>query len=143
MKLFYENLKLELEKQLTEIQLGDDSSYYYVVPVLKILILSLERLIADCTSPTDVLVSKLFWTGSKVSLIELIYSLHTVGVVNNGNASALAITSVFETAFNIDLGHYRKKYVEIRARKSERTKFLTSLQDQLLQRMDDADSIAY
>ena len=31
--------------------------------------------------------SKLFWTGNKTDLIELIYALHSSGVVNSGAAN--------------------------------------------------------
>jgi hypothetical protein len=39
------------------------------------------------------------------------------------------------------LGQYRRAFLEIRARKSEKTKFLTSLNHQLLKRMDNLDEL--
>jgi hypothetical protein len=79
------------------------------------------------------------WTGSKVELIELIYALHTEGVFNNGTSGLKEVTTFFETAFNIDLGQFNRVFLEIRNRKSERTKFLNTLKNKLMIRMDEAD----
>lgn len=84
---------------------------------------------------------KLTWTGSKVALIELIYALHTEGVFNNGSADLKDIAEYFEHTFEIDLGQYRRVFLEIRARKSDRTKFLTTLNDSLQKRMENSDDI--
>lgn len=79
------------------------------------------------------------WTGSKVALIELIYALHTEGVFNNGTSELKEVTTFFEKTFNIDLGQFNRAFLEIRTRKSERTKFLNTLKEKLILRMDDAD----
>lgn len=79
------------------------------------------------------------WTGSKVELIELIYALHTEGVFNNGATGLKEVTTFFESSFNIDLGQFNRVFLEIRNRKSERTKFLNTLKNKLIIRMDDAD----
>ena len=84
---------------------------------------------------------KLTWTGSKVALIELIYALHTEGVFNNGATDLKDIAEYFEHTFEIDLGQYRRVFLEIRARKSDRTKFLTTLNDSLQKRMENSDDI--
>lgn len=84
---------------------------------------------------------KLTWTGSKVALIELIYALHTEGVFNNGAADLKDIAEYFEHTFEIDLGQYRRVFLEIRARKSDRIKFLTTLNDSLQKRMENSDDI--
>lgn len=79
------------------------------------------------------------WTGSKVELIELIYALHTTGAINNGVSGLKEVTRFFESAFEIDLGQFNRVFLEIRDRKSERTKFLNTLKDKLIIRMDNAD----
>nr|WP_315207484.1 RteC domain-containing protein [uncultured Flavobacterium sp.] len=79
------------------------------------------------------------WTGSKVELIELIYALHTEGVLNNGASGLKEITSFFESVFEIDLGQFHRVFLEIRNRKTERTKFLNTLKNKLMIRMDNAD----
>jgi len=79
------------------------------------------------------------WTGSKVALVELIYALHTEGVFNNGASELKEVTTFFEAAFDVDLGQFNRTFLEIRTRKSERTKFLNILKEKLILRMDDAD----
>ena len=79
------------------------------------------------------------WTGSKTSLIELIYSLHSQGSIDNGNADIKIIAKTFENIFNIDLGDFYHSYLELKARKMNRTKFLDSLRDALIKRMDEQD----
>jgi hypothetical protein len=81
------------------------------------------------------------WTGSKVALIELIYALHAEGVFNNGNTELKELVKSFESAFGIELGQFNRVFLEIRARKSERTKFLNALKDKLILRMDYADEV--
>lgn len=82
---------------------------------------------------------KLTWTGSKVSLIEIIYAFQSEGVFNNGTADIKDIVEHFEENFNINLGQYRRTFLEIRARKTDRPKFIQSLKDTLEKRMDNFD----
>ncbi len=82
---------------------------------------------------------KLIWTGSKIALTELLYALQTEGVFNNGSADLKIIAEFFEDNFSLDLGQYRRNFLEIRARKENRTKFLDTLKTNLLKRMDDTD----
>ncbi|MBP0905025.1 RteC domain-containing protein [Mariniflexile gromovii] len=84
---------------------------------------------------------KMTWTGSKVALIELMYALHTEGVFNNGASDLKDIAEYFEHIFEIDLGQYRRAFLEIRARKSDKTKFLTTLNEALLKRMENSDEV--
>lgn len=79
------------------------------------------------------------WTGSKVALIELIYGLHTEGVFDNGKTELKELAAFFEEIFEIELGQFHRTFLEIRARKSERTKFLNTLRENLIIRMDEAD----
>lgn len=83
--------------------------------------------------------SKLFWTGNKTELIELIYALHSSGAINSGTADIKELASVFEQSFNVDLGNYYHTFMEIRARKSSKTKFMDKLTDSLNKRIDDSD----
>ena len=84
---------------------------------------------------------KMTWTGSKVALVELMYALQTEGVFNNGAADLKEIAEYFEHIFEIDLGQYRRVFLEIRARKSDKTKFINTLNDQLLKRMENSDEV--
>lgn len=79
------------------------------------------------------------WTGSKVALTELLYALHTEGVFNNGVSDLKDIAKYLEHVFEIDLGDYYRTFLELRMRKTSRTKFLSSLTDSLIKKMDEAD----
>ena len=82
---------------------------------------------------------KIVWTGSKVALTEIVYAFHTKGVFNNGAADLKEIASYFEEIFHIDLGQYRRTFLEIRERKSDKTKFINALEEELLKRMEETD----
>ncbi len=82
---------------------------------------------------------KMIWTSPKVALIELVYALHTEGVFNNGAADLKDIAEYFEYIFEIDLGQYRRTFLEIRTRKADRAKFLNILNKGLLKRMEETD----
>lgn len=83
--------------------------------------------------------STLHWTSSKVALIELIYALHSQGVFDNGNADIKVIAKTFEIMFNIDLGDFYHTYLELRNRKMNQTKFLDSLKESLLKKIEDQE----
>lgn len=78
------------------------------------------------------------WTGSKVSLIELMYALHQSGAFNNGQTDIKSIAAYFEKIFDIELGNYYRTYLELRIRHSP-TKFLDSLRDSLIRKMEEDD----
>lgn len=82
---------------------------------------------------------KLIWTGSKVALTELLYALNAEAVFNNGKTDIKDIANYLEQVFEIDLGDYYRTFLELRMRKTSRTKFLSSLTDSLIKKMDEAD----
>jgi hypothetical protein len=90
-------------------------------------------------SPRIDLGKRIKWTGSKVALVELIYALHAESLFNEGTAELKETVSHFEKMFNIELGQFNRTFLEIRSRKSDRTKFLNILTRTLEIRMDDAD----
>lgn len=79
----------------------------------------------------------LTWTDSKVSLIELIYALHTSGVFNHGKSELKQIVRCFEEQFSVELGNYARVFSEIRIRKSGQTNFLDHLRGRLGQLIND------
>ena len=83
--------------------------------------------------------SKLFWTGNKVDLIELIYALHASGAINSGTADIKEMAIACEQIFNIDLGNYYHTFVEIKSRKSNKTKFMEKLNESLTKRLEESD----
>ena len=82
-------------------------------------------------------LSSLIWTASKTDLVELIYGLIASGVFNNGNAEIKAVVGCLQTVFQIDLGSYHHKYLDISNRKKERTAFLDKVKLALLRRIDE------
>jgi len=80
--------------------------------------------------------SKLFWTGGKTELIELLYALHTSKCINGGTVDIKELASHFEYFYNVDLGNYYHTFIDIRSRKSSRTRFLDRLIELLNQRME-------
>lgn len=83
--------------------------------------------------------TNLNWTGSKTAMIELIYALYYQGVLENGNIDIRLIAKHFEEMFNTDLGDFYHTYLELKNRKINRTKFLDSLRDGLIRKMDEQD----
>ena len=84
----------------------------------------------------------LVWSDSKVSLAELLYAFHASGVFNNSQADIKTITDYMCGIFNVRIGNIYKVFEEIRLRKKNRTVFLDSLRQNLIQRMDRDDSQA-
>jgi len=81
----------------------------------------------------------LIWTGSKVSLVELLYALQSTGSFNNGSIGIKDLANELQSLFNVDIGNYYRVFQEIRIRKSSRTSFMDQLKDRLVKRMDESD----
>lgn len=81
----------------------------------------------------------LAWTGSKTSLIELIYALYSGRAINNGSIELSTMTSCFEEFFSIKLDNVYKTYSEIKERKGSKTKFLEELMIDLQRKMNRED----
>ncbi|MBK5215126.1 MAG: RteC domain-containing protein [Flavobacteriaceae bacterium] len=79
------------------------------------------------------------WTDSKIALIELVYALDSLGSINKGNIHISKLSKYLERAFNIDLGDLYHAFGDMKLRKKERTKFLDSLKNALIKRMDELD----
>lgn len=82
---------------------------------------------------------KITWTGTKVSLIELLYALQSTGSFNKGTIDVKSLATYLEKFFNVELGNYYRVFQEIRIRKASRTTFLDQLKDKLINRMDESD----
>ncbi|WP_418645784.1 RteC domain-containing protein [Tenacibaculum insulae] len=83
--------------------------------------------------------SKLFWTGNKTDLIELVYALHSSGVINSGTADIKEVALICEQMFNVSLGDYYRTFLEIRSRKINQTKFIDKLKESLVDKMLESD----
>jgi len=72
--------------------------------------------------------SKLYWTGTKIELIELIYALHYQKIINNGNIEIKEIAKRVGSLFNIDINeNLYRNYSDIKNRKYPHSKFILSL----------------
>jgi len=81
----------------------------------------------------------MLWSGSKTSLVELIYALYANGDLNHGTVDISTITSSFEDFFNIKLENIYKTYSEIKSRKGPRAKYLHNLILRLEAKMNQDD----
>lgn len=79
------------------------------------------------------------WTANKIDLIELIYALQSSGAIRGGKAGIKDMAMACEQIFDMDLGNYYRKFLEIRGRKIHPTKFLDRMKACLLKRMEEAD----
>lgn len=88
----------------------------------------------------DKLMSKntIHWTGSKVSLVELIYALHATGSFNHGNTDIKTIAAHLEKVFDIELGEYYRTYLELKYRNNP-TRFLDHLREALERKIEEDD----
>ncbi len=84
-------------------------------------------------------IQHLEWTAPKVALIELLYSLHQTKCFNGGHSDLAEIFRWAENALHINLGNYHKTLGEIRLRKTDRTKFLSLLIQNMDQFLNDLD----
>jgi hypothetical protein len=84
-------------------------------------------------------VSSLYWTGSKIDAVEIIYAFHFAKVINGGKVTIRELAEVFGQFFNMDLiDDVYRNYAEIRQRKINQTKFLDLLRNVVQQKLDDA-----
>lgn len=79
------------------------------------------------------------WSESKAALVEVIYALYYQGAIENGKADLKEIAAYFEHMFKVDLGDYYRAFLDIKMRKSGRTKFLDNLKNSLVKYMDEED----
>lgn len=95
------------------------------------------QLSKTATDDKPTALQNLNWTGSKVALTELMYALYHQGVFNNGNVNIRQIAKTFEVMFNFNLGEFYQTYLELQERKINRTKFLDTLREGLIRKMDE------
>lgn len=91
------------------------------------------------THPMNV-AKNIEWTAPKVALTELLYALHLTKCFNGGHSDLAEIMRWAENSMNINLGNYHKTLAELRLRKTERSKFLSLLQQNFNQYLDDLDA---
>ena len=83
------------------------------------------------------ILEKFRWTGSKISLIELIYALSNSGVLNDGNCKINELTELFEQMFHFPIDDIYRGFQDIRGRKKNKTIFLDILRDALNRKINE------
>lgn len=78
-------------------------------------------------------------TATKTDLVELIYALQSTGAIKDGKGGLKEMANACEQMFDIDLGNFYRTYIEIRARKLDRTTFLNSLKNSFERQMNEDD----
>lgn len=80
------------------------------------------------------------WTGTAVELVELVYGLHEMGCIKNGEAPINELASFAGTLFGVDIRDCYGGYTDIKKRKNEsRTYFLDKMRERLNKRMHQDD----
>lgn len=82
--------------------------------------------------------SKLKWTESKTSLVELIYAIKYANCINNGEIKVIELKAIFEFIFNIDLTDSYRAYSNIKNRQ-QTAKFIDTLKIALTKKIEDDD----
>lgn len=107
-----------------------------------ILVIYLEEKIDQinnsCSTTHPAIKSKLTWTGTKIEMVELIYSLYYQKIFNGGKAEIKEIAEEFSRAFNIQLDNsiYRC-FTDIKNRPDPKGKFLNGLSENLDENIND------
>jgi hypothetical protein len=83
------------------------------------------------------ILDKFRWTGSKISLIELIYALSNSGVLNDGNCKINELTELFEQMFHFPIDDIYRGFQDIRGRIKNKTVFLDILKDALNRKINE------
>ena len=81
-------------------------------------------------------ITSVQWTGPKVALSELIVAIHETKYLNGGTLSLSDTVRWFETHLSTDVGNYHKTMTEINSRKTNRTKFIQLLDQNLTTYLD-------
>ncbi len=101
----------------------------------------LEELKGNPTITNSLLYNNLKWTASKVDLVELIYALQLSGAINSGNCDVKEIATNFGKMFNIEIeDNIYRAFIDIKARKTNQTKFLRTITEKLNRKMSEDDS---
>jgi hypothetical protein len=138
------DFKLKLSPELYSYDEGFSTSHDHIVSQIMANDLLNQYLTDQINSKktTDSSIANnksLEWTAPKVALIELLYALHQTKCFNGGHSDLAEIFRWAENSLNISLGNYHKTLSEIRLRKTERTKFLSLLQQNFNHYLDDLD----
>jgi hypothetical protein len=103
--------------------------------------LLVEQSVSACPLKTQTTPkTSLKWTGSIVEWVELIYALHFVRRINNGNISLKELFREMGIIFDFKVKEFANYFMNIKNRSDEkRTKYIDLMKEVLLKRITDAD----
>lgn len=139
------DFKLKLSPELYSYDEGFSTSHDHLVSQILANDL-LEQFLADKINSGDYrghspeANKTIEWTAPKVALTEMLYALHLTKCFNGGHADLAEIFRWAESSMNFNLGNYHKTLAELRLRKTDRSKFLSLLQQNFNQYLDDLDA---
>jgi len=114
-------------------------AYEQLITEVKSEIYKLRRKVSN-NSGTYIDVN-LNWTSNNIDLIELIYALHCSKAINNGKLNLKDLTLVCEQLFNVEVKNIYRKFLDVKGRKNDQTKFLDSLKKALLNKINESDAL--
>ncbi len=85
--------------------------------------------------------SKFNWTGTKVDITEVVYAFQATGCINYGNFDLKELAHFLGTMLNIEIdSNLYGNYSDIKSRKVSKTRFIISMSEKLIEKMDNEDS---
>lgn len=81
--------------------------------------------------------NKIPWTGTTTQLIEFLYAANSEGAIGNGTLSIKQIEEICINNFGVNPGNIYNTIEQIKARKSNSTKFIDKLKTALLKEVSD------
>ena len=101
----------------------------------------LDELNGKCKFNVSQIDHKFNWTGTKVDLTEMVYGLQATGSINNGNFDLKEFAIFLGTMFNVEIdSNLYGNYSDIKSRKVSKTRFINTMSDKLIEKMDNEDS---
>ena len=101
----------------------------------------LDELNGKCKFNNSQLERKFNWTGTKVDMTELVYAFQATGCINNGNFDLKELAVFLGTMFNVEIdSNLYGNYSDIKSRKVLKTRFISTMSDKLIEKMNNEDS---
>ena len=101
----------------------------------------LDELNGKCKFNSIQIDHKFNWTGTKVDLTEMVYGFQAAGSINNGNFDLKEFAIFLGTMFNVEIdSNLYGNYSDIKSRKVSKTRFINTMSEKLIEKMDDEDS---
>ncbi len=101
----------------------------------------LDELNGKCKFNSTQINHKFNWTGTKVDLTEMVYGFQAAGSINNGNFDLKEFAIFLGAMFNVEIdSNLYGNYSDIKSRKIPKTRFINTMSEKLIEKMDDEDS---